>query len=90
MAEPELRRLVRREMTILKYVDFRFRTEVRVTDAEVQKAYDEKYGSSPRPPSLVSVAESLRLALEDQQVGQAVDGWVKELRSAADIRYQGP
>jgi hypothetical protein len=89
VGEGDLRRLVRREMTILKYVDFRFRTEVRVSDADVQKAYEAAYGNLPGAPAHAEADVALRTGLEDKQVGEAVEVWVKELRSAAEIRYQG-
>jgi hypothetical protein len=90
VTEADLRSLVRREAAILKYVDFRFRSESRVSDADVQKAYDAQYGSTENAPPLAEVRETLRKRLEDAQVGVQVEAWVKELRSAAEIRYTNP
>jgi hypothetical protein len=50
VAEPDLRRLVRRQAAILKFVEFRFRPQVRVAadlpaeerDAEMRRALDER------------------------------------------------
>ena len=47
VSEPDLRRLLRREMAILKYVEFRFRPQVRVSDADVRQAWEHGAG---RPP----------------------------------------
>ena len=88
VAEFDLKAFVHREEVILKYVDFRFRTEVRVSDAEVQKAYDARYGSLPNPPDRAEVEDALRKGIEDSQVNEAVEAWVKELRASAEIRYQ--
>jgi hypothetical protein len=72
---------------ILKYVDFRFRTEVRISDGDVQKAYLAQYGQSASAPALSEVSDVLRKGLEDAQVGEKVEAWVKELRASAEIRY---
>jgi hypothetical protein len=87
VTEADLRAFVGRELAILKYVDFRFRTEARVSDAEVQKAYDEEYSGLPNPPDRAEAGESLRQRLENVQVSRAVEAWVKELRASAEILY---
>lgn len=90
VVEADLRLLVRREEMILKYVDFRFRSETRVTDADIKKAYDAQYSGAANAPDLSSVQDTFRQRVEDALVGEAVEAWVKELRSSADIRYQNP
>ena len=68
-ADPEaLRRMARRQATILKYVDFRFRPQVRVaTDDPAEKA-----------------------RLEAEELDARIEAWVKDLRAAAAVRYNGP
>ncbi|HWX25739.1 MAG TPA: hypothetical protein VN083_11875 [Vicinamibacteria bacterium] len=87
VGEAELKRLVHSQAVILKYVDFRFRTEVRISDGDVQKAYLAQYGQSASAPALSEVSDVLRKGLEDAQVGEKVEAWVKELRASAEIRY---
>lgn len=87
--EADLRALVRREAVVLKYVNYRFRSEVRISDDEIKKAYQEQYGTTESPPSFLKVSDALRARLEDQRVGEQVEAWVKELRAGADIRYNG-
>ena len=50
----ELRRMARRQATILKYVDFRFRPQVRVSDEAVRAAYD----AQPAPAGAVLRGEA--------------------------------
>ena len=88
LSEVELQRLVHRQAVIVRYIDFRFRTEVRISDVDVEKAYEARYGQAP--PALNEVRDLLRKDLEDAQVSQKVEAWVKELRSSADIRYNAP
>lgn len=67
--DPEaLRRMARRQATILKYVDFRFRPQVHAA-----AAFDP--------------GEKARLEAED--LDARIEAWVKDLRAAAHLRYNG-
>jgi hypothetical protein len=83
---PELSRLLRRQLGILKYVEFRFRPQVRPSEEDLQAAYAEQYGSRPEAPSFDTVVEALRERLVRKQLDQKVEEWVSELRREADIR----
>jgi hypothetical protein len=88
--EAEARRLVVRQLAILKYVEFRFRPQVRVTDEDLQRAYEEEYGGRPEAPPFAEAEAPLRAAAERRQLDQKVEAWIAELRSAADVRYVSP
>lgn len=85
--EPELRRLVRRQTSILKYIDFRFRSQVSVTEEEVRRAYDARWGGQPGAPPVEQAAPELRQALMEQALDRRIEAWVAELRASAQIRY---
>ena len=87
LPEPDLRRLVRRQAAILKYVEFRFRPQVQIGDAAVREAYDREYGSRPGAPPFEAAAGEIRQQLADRELDAKIEAWVKDLRSAADIRY---
>jgi hypothetical protein len=82
-----LRRLARRQAVILRYIDFRFRPQVRVEDADVARAYAERYAGSLDAPSLPAVTAELRQQLERQDLDRRVEAWIRTLRDAAQIRY---
>ena len=85
--EDQLRRLARRQAAILKYVDFRFRPQVRVSEEAVRAAY-EKEAAGPEPrPSFEEAAGALRARLGDEDLTRRIEAWVKELRQGADVRY---
>ncbi len=86
LPEPDLRRLARRQAVILRYVDFRFRPQVRVTDEELRRAFDEQAGGSSAPADFESAAGALREALERRQLDERIEAWVADLRAAADVR----
>jgi len=83
----ELRRLVRRQTAIVKYIDFRFRPQVSVSDADVRRAYDARYGGDPGAPPLEGEAAALREALSQKALDERIEAWVAELRAGAAIRY---
>src|SRR5262245_47158978 len=85
--DPNLRRLARRQAAILKYVEFRFRPQVRVTDEDVRRAYDAELAGRPGAPPFEAVAPRLRERLTDAGLDESLEAWVKELRSSADVRY---
>ncbi len=90
MPEPDLRRLLRRQLAILKYVEFRFRPQVRVGDDEVRKAWEEEQAGNPAGPALEDAQEEIRSRLERRALDERIEAWVRELRARADVRYVGP
>jgi hypothetical protein len=83
--EEQLRRLARREAAILKYVEFRFRPQVRVTEEAVRAAYDA--AARPGGPAFEDAAPAIRERLAAEDLSRRIEEWVKELRQAAQIRY---
>ena len=87
LPESDLRRVVRRQAAILKYVEYRFRPQVQVADAAVRDAYEKEYGSRADAPSFEAAAPGIRRQLADRELDEKIEAWVKELRAGAEIRY---
>jgi hypothetical protein len=85
----DLRRLARREAAILKYVEFRFRPQVRVSDEQLHRAYATEYEGVKDPPPFEAVSDRLRARLAAADLDQKIEAWVVELRTSAEIRYNG-
>ena len=83
--EEQLRRLARRQTAILKYVEFRFRPQVRVSEEAVREAY--KAQARPGGPSLEEAAPALRERLAEEDLSRRIEAWIQDLRREADIRY---
>jgi hypothetical protein len=83
----ELRALAHREAVILKYVHFRFLPQIRIDEAAVRKAYESDVGKETGGPSFEDAAPQIRQRLVDRDLGLRIESWVKELRAAAQIRY---
>ena len=88
--EDELRRLARRQTAILKYVEFRFRPQVRVEDAQVRAAWEEARAARPDTPTFEEAAPALRARLESAELDKRIEEWIGELRAGAEIRYNEP
>jgi hypothetical protein len=88
--EPELRRLMRRQIGIFKYVEFRFRPQLRVGDDEVRKAWEEEQAGRPAGPAFEDAQDELRSRLERRALDERIEAWVKELRARSDVRYVAP
>lgn len=87
LPESDLRLMATRQAVILKYVHFRFLPQVRVDDEALRRAYDDEIGGRPGAPSFEDAAPALRQKLVDRDLGEKIEAWVHDLRTAADIRY---
>jgi hypothetical protein len=83
----ELRRLVRRQAAIVKYIDFRFRSQVSVSEEDVRRAFEARHPGEAAAPPTPEEAAALREELGQRALDERIEAWVKELRAAADIRY---
>jgi hypothetical protein len=82
----DLQRLVRRQIAILKYVEFRFRPQLRVSDRDVRAAFETDPSAGD---SFEAAKERIRAQLERRALDERVEAWVRELRTRADVRYVG-
>jgi hypothetical protein len=87
LPEGDLRLMATRQAVILKYVHFRFLPQIRIEDQALRRAYDDQYGGRPGAPSFDDAAPALRQRLLDRDLGEKIEAWVRELRAAADVRY---
>ena len=83
--DEQLRRVARRQAAILKYVDFRFRPQVRVSEEALRAAYDAQ--ARAEGTSFEQAAPGLRATLAEEDLSRRIEEWIKELRRAAEIRY---
>lgn len=87
----ELEALVRKQLTVQRYLERRFRPLVYVTDADIEKYYDDDLvpvldDAGEEVPPLGSVAGSIRRILEEKAFNERVDRWIGDLKSRAQVR----
>ena len=73
-----IRRMARRQLVILSYIEFRFRPLITATEEEVEAERARREGLS---------LESARELIERPRLDQRVELWIADLRSGARIRY---
>lgn len=83
--DAELRRLARRQAAILKYVDFRFRPQVRIDDEAVRREWQADHPGEAAPGEAEGDAIERRLAA--RELDEKIEAWVRELRAGAEVRY---
>lgn len=82
--------LVRERISIDRFVDFRFRSFVLVTEPEIQKYYEETLAPGVRaagqiPPPLDKVTEEIRTLLKEEKINTEIDRWLNIVRQRADV-----
>ncbi len=82
----DLRRIVGRQIAILKYVEFRFRPQLRVSDQDVRAAFEADPSAGD---SWEAAKQRVRERLERRALDERIEAWVRELRARADVRYVG-
>lgn len=91
ITEDELRDQLRWQLTVLKFIDERFQPGVLITDAEVQKYYDEHLADlkrqDPKNYSLTAVEPKIRQLLESEQTTREFENWLDQARKRALIQY---
>ena len=83
----ELRRLVRRQAAIVKYIDFRYRSQDSVSEEDLRRAWDAGRAGQASAPPAPEEAAALREQLAQKALDDRIEAWVKELRAAAEVRY---
>lgn len=92
ITEEILRERLEWQMTLMHFIDFRFRPGIQVPDADMQAYYRqqlakwEQQGTKPIP-TFDDSRESIEQILTEQRIDQAVDKWLSETRGQVPIRY---
>jgi len=90
LTEQDVERRITSEFSVLRYVDERFRSLVRVDKAEIATYYQEKLLPELRrrgapEPSLAEVSDKIENILVEQRVDQMLNEWLEILRGQAQI-----
>jgi len=86
LTEDQLRAQLLWQLTVLRFINDRFRTGVLISDEDVQKYYDEHRASFREP--LAQASASIRSTLEGNQVTQQFESWLTDERKRTAIEYK--
>ena len=88
LSEEELRSDVRRQLTVNRYLERRFRALTHVADDDIQNYFSEKVLpelADEREPTLEEI-DQIRRILEEQRFNERVDQWIDGLKKRSRIR----
>ena len=90
--EEQLRRHLRWQLTVLRFIDQRFRPGVLVTDEDVNAYYQqhraELQKKFPKDSSLGALEPSIREVLTGERINQFFEEWLEEQRRSVRIQYR--
>ena len=88
LSEEELRSDVRRQLTVNRYLERRFRALTHVADDDIQNYFSEKVLpelADEREPTREEI-DQIRRILEEQRFNERVDQWIDGLKKRSRIR----
>jgi len=92
LTEAQLRSQFLWQLTVLRFIDERFRPGVLVTDEEVRTYYDEHLGELrrqyPQKVGFDALKVKIRETIEGERVNQEFDRWLQEARKRYRIEYR--
>jgi peptidyl-prolyl cis-trans isomerase SurA len=92
LTESELHQQLLWQITVLRFINQRFRGGVVVTDEEIRDFYDERYvelrKQYPKDNSLEALEPKIRTMLEGQRVNQAFNEWLDQARKSAKVEFK--
>jgi len=92
LQESELISYVRLEFSILKFVDFRFKPFVNVSEEEIKNYYEGRLSlqlrkSSLTLPAWAEVSAKIEEILKEEKTNTVLEQWIGEIRRNSHIEY---
>jgi peptidyl-prolyl cis-trans isomerase SurA len=87
LTEDQLRAQLLWQLTVLAFINERFRAGVLVSDDDIESYYKAHRADYPGPLN-EAVSASIRTLLEGQQINQQFEAWLAEARKDATIDYK--
>ena len=80
------------QLTVLRFIDQRFRPGILVTDDEVRSYYDQHLNdlrrAYPKDSTLETLSPQIRTSLEGQRIDQEFETWLEQSRKRNRIEYK--
>jgi hypothetical protein len=84
LTEPELREQLLWQITVLQFINERFRGGVVVTDEDVRAYYDQH----PKGSSFDAMEPKIRTTLEGERINQAFNEWLDQARKSEQVEFK--
>ncbi len=94
-SEQEFRQRWGERMTMLRFIEQRFRMGIRIEPSEINQYYQEtllpEYASRHvAPPKVGAIRDRIQEILLQQKVGKLLDDWLKTLRASGEVQMVTP
>ena len=92
---PQINELWRQRMEILRFIELRFRSGIRVSPEEIKSYYDktlspELIRQNTQPPPLDTVSDRIQEILLQERVGSLLTDWLTSLKAQGTVRIMKP
>jgi hypothetical protein len=83
-----------RRMAVLRFIELRFRSGIRISPDEIQKYYQDnlvpRYAKASDAPALEKIAPRIQEVLLQQQVNALLNDWLKSLQDQGQVEILDP
>lgn len=81
------------QLTIVRFIDYRFRPGVQISDAEIQAYYQQQLANwqqqgARQIPTLQDSRDNIEQILTEKHIDEALDAWLAETRKQVEIKYR--
>lgn len=93
LSEETLKEHLALQLTTLRFIEFRFRPDISVSESDIQNYYQNQITNwkanhpGAVPPSLAALSESIRKTLIAAHTDQVLNTWLEESRKQLNIVY---
>jgi peptidyl-prolyl cis-trans isomerase SurA len=92
LSEDQVRDYLRWQLTVLRFIEERFRPGVLVTDEDIRAYYEEHRAelqkAHPQNNTFEALAPKIREIIAGERVNEAFDQWLDEMRRRTRIEYR--
>src|SRR5689334_7149143 len=95
LTQEDVAKRLSQEIETLRFIDLRFRSEIRVGPRTIQTYYDTKFvpemkAKSLTPPPLDQIQDQIEAILREERVNTLISDWLKSLRNQSRIQAFDP
>jgi hypothetical protein len=92
---PELEAEWRQRMEVLKFVEIRFRSGIRIAPSEIKTYYEQTLlpqyrRQDAKAPPLDAISDRIQEILLQRQVGDLLTDWLQSLKAEGTVRFMKP
>ena len=91
LSQEDLRDFLRRQLNVLRFIDFRFRAGMEVSEDEINSYYKNSYAPQVRiveagvPEPVNEVRSQIREVVAQQKADALLDDWLKRIRATSRL-----